>query len=97
MPGKGGAMDLASKTERVIAMMTHKAKGEPKILKRCTLPLTSVGSVDLIVTELAIIQTTSEGLLLKEVALGETVDQVKAAIAAKKIIPDQVPVMALVA
>jgi acetate CoA/acetoacetate CoA-transferase beta subunit len=73
--------------------MTHTAKGKPKILKKCTLPLTSVRRVSLIVTEMAVIEPTEQGLVLKEVAPGVTVEQVVAATAAKLIIPNNVPVM----
>jgi len=73
--------------------MTHSAKGKSKILKRCTLPLTSVRRVDLVVTELAVLEPTEAGLVLKELAPGVTVEQVIAATEATLIIPANVGVM----
>ena len=96
VPGMGGAMDLVTGARRVIVAMTHSAKGEAKIVPRCTLPLTSLRRVDLIVTELAVIAPTENGLVLKEVAPGVSVQQVLHATKAKLIVPDNVPTMPIV-
>ena len=94
VPGMGGAMDLVSGAKRVIVAMTHTAKGHPKIVRQCTLPLTSVRRVNLVVTDMAVIEPTDEGLVLKELAPGTTVEAVREATEADLIVPDHVPFMA---
>lgn len=77
VPGMGGAMDLVAGAKNVIIAMEHVNKnGAPKILKKCTLPLTAVGEVDLIVTDMAFIRVTKKGLVLEEIAEDTTVEEV---------------------
>jgi acetate CoA/acetoacetate CoA-transferase beta subunit len=88
VPGMGGAMDLVVGAQKVIVAMEHTAKGEPKILSKCTYPLTAVGVVSQIITEMGVMDVTKEGLVLTELAPGYTVEQVQAATEAKLIISD---------
>jgi acetate CoA/acetoacetate CoA-transferase beta subunit len=93
VPGMGGAMDLVTGAKRVIVAMQHTAKGKPKIMKRCTLPLTSARAIDLVVTDLAVIALRDGRLTLLETAPGVSVEQVRAATEAELAIPANVPQM----
>jgi acetate CoA/acetoacetate CoA-transferase beta subunit len=94
IPGMGGAMDLVTGTKRVIVAMTHSVNGKSKIVKQCTLPLTSIRPVNLVITELAVIEPSDQGLILKERAPGVTIEKVVAATEALLIVPPTVPEMA---
>jgi acetate CoA/acetoacetate CoA-transferase beta subunit len=95
VPGMGGAMDLVTGAKRVIVAMQHTAKGAPKIVKKCSLPITSLRAVELVVTELAVIGFRDGRATLLESGPGVSVAQVVAATEAELIIPSQVPEMAL--
>jgi acetate CoA/acetoacetate CoA-transferase beta subunit len=95
VPGMGGAMDLVTGAKRVIVAMQHTAKGAPKIVSRCNLPVTSLRPVDLVVTEIAVIAFSNGEATLMETGPGTSIDQVVAATQAKLNIPDRVPEMKL--
>jgi acetate CoA/acetoacetate CoA-transferase beta subunit len=94
VPGMGGAMDLVTGAKKVIIAMEHTAKdGSPKILKECTLPLTGKEVVDLIVTDMGVMEVTDKGIVLKEIAPGLTVEDVQKATEAKLIIDENLKEM----
>jgi acetate CoA/acetoacetate CoA-transferase beta subunit len=86
VPGMGGAMDLVIGAKKVIVAMTHTQKGKPKILKRCALPYTALGVVDLIVTEMGVMEVTPQGLLLTELHPDFSKEQILEATEAELII-----------
>jgi acetate CoA/acetoacetate CoA-transferase beta subunit len=94
VPGMGGGMDLLVGAKKVIVAMTHTDKaGNPKILKKCTLPLSAAGVVNLIITEKAVIEVSKDGLVLKEVAPGVSVEDVVKSTEAELIIPEKIGLM----
>src|SRR6201988_4355594 len=95
VPGMGGAMDLVTGAKRVIIAMQHTAIGKPKVVESCTLPLTSIRPVDLVVTELAVIAFPDGRATLLERGPGVSLEQIVAGIEAKLALPDQVPEMRL--
>ena len=95
IPGMGGAMDLVSGAQRVIVAMNHTQKGDPKIVEELTLPATSLRPVTLIVTELAVIEPSQCGLVLRERAPGVTVDAIRQATATELLVNGDVPEMRL--
>jgi 3-oxoacid CoA-transferase subunit B len=94
--GMGGAMDLVASAKNIIVAMQHtNPKGESKLLPICSLPLTGVACVKKIVTELAVLEVTPDGFLLKERAPGVSIEEIKSKTAGKLIIPEEVPEMVL--
>ena len=95
VPGMGGAMDLVTGAKRVIIAMQHTAKGKPKIVKKCGLPLTSARPIDLLVTELAVIAFPDGRATLMETGPGVAIEQVVSATEAELALPDKIPEMQL--
>jgi acetate CoA/acetoacetate CoA-transferase beta subunit len=95
VPGMGGAMDLVTGAKRVIVAMQHTAKGATKVVRKCSLPVTSLRKIDLLVTEMAVIAFDETGATLVETAPGVTAAQVVAATEAELLVPEHVPEMAL--
>lgn len=95
VPGMGGAMDLVTGAKRVIIAMQHTAKGKPKIVNKCALPLTSVRPVDLVVSEMAVIAFPDGRATLLERGPGVSVEQIIASTEAKLVLPDHIPEMRL--
>lgn len=93
VPGMGGAMDLVVGARKVIVAMEHTAKGDIKIVNKCTLPLTAVKEVDLIITEMGVIEVTPEGLVLKEIAPDTTVEEIQSKTEPKLIIDPNLKTM----
>jgi acetate CoA/acetoacetate CoA-transferase beta subunit len=95
VPGMGGAMDLVSGAKRVVVAMQHTAKGKPKIVRQCSLPLTSLRPIDLVVTELAVIAFPNGRATLVETAPGISVKDVRESTEAELEVPEHVPQMNL--
>ena len=95
VPGMGGAMDLVTGAKRVIIAMQHTAKGKPKVVNTCSLPLTSVRPIDLLVSEMAVIAFPDGKAMLMERAPGVSVEQIVAATEAKLLLADKIPEMQL--
>ncbi len=93
VPGMGGAMDLLVGAKKVIVAMQHTSGDSLKILKKCTLPLTAVKEVNMIVTELGVMEVTDQGLVLKELAEGVTIEQIQQATEPTLIISDDLKTM----
>jgi 3-oxoacid CoA-transferase subunit B len=91
--GMGGAMDLAAGARCVYVAMEHSAKGEPKIVKECSLPLTARACVRYIVTDLCFLEVTKSGLVLRELAPGVTVDEVQAQTEPRLVVPPDLRTM----
>ncbi|MDY0316084.1 MAG: CoA-transferase, partial [Bacteroidales bacterium] len=94
-PGMGGAMDLLVGARRVILAMEHTAKGNPKILKKCTLPLTAKGQVNTIITEMGVMEITEKGILLTELHPEFSIEDIKKATEAELLVSENLKEMQL--
>lgn len=93
VPGMGGAMDLVVGAKKVIIAMTHTAKGKAKILKECTLPVTAIGEVNLIITELGVMEISDKGIVLKEIAENVSIEEIQNNTEAKLIVDKDLKIM----
>ncbi len=93
VPGMGGAMDLVGGAKKVIVSMQHTAKGNHKILKECSLPLTAAGKVSKIITEMGVMDVTEKGLVLTEYNPEYSLEDIQAATEATLIIPEDIKEM----
>ena len=94
-PGMGGAMDLVIGAKKVVVAMTHTAKGNPKLFEKISLPATALKAVDMIVTEMGVIEITDRGFELRELAPGVTVEDIQAATAAPIIVEGEIKEMCM--
>lgn len=90
VPGMGGAMDLVAGAKKVIVAMQHTAKGTPKIMRKCTLPLTGMKCVDMIITEKAVFEVTEQGLLLTEIMPGSSLADIQQSTEAELLVAEGV-------
>ena len=95
VPGMGGAMDLVVGAKKVVVAMTHTNKGAPKLFEKISLPATAIKAVDMIVTEMGVIEVTDRGFELRELAPGVTVEDIKAATAAPIIVEGEIKEMCM--
>lgn len=93
VPGMGGAMDLVTGAKKVIVAMQHTGKGQVKILKKCSLPLTAKNAVHMIVTEMGVMEITDKGIVLKEIQKDTTIEEIKSLTEAELIIADDLKIM----
>lgn len=93
VPGMGGAMDLVTGAKKVIVAMQHTGKGQAKILKKCTLPLTAKNAVHMIVTEMGVMEITDRGIVLKEIQKDTTIEEIKSLTEAELIIATDLKIM----